>query len=99
VHTIHVAQEDVLRIAANDCSVVHCPRSNLRLQCGRMPLEAFLAAGVPVYLGTDSRASCPSLDIRDELEVAVALHHGKVSPEAIEAMLRRPLPYTVDEST
>src|SRR5690606_2287200 len=26
VHTIHVAQEDVLRIAANDCSVVHCPR-------------------------------------------------------------------------
>ncbi len=91
-HAIHVTQEDILTIAANECSVVHCPRSNLRLRCGRMPLEAFQVAGVPVYLGTDSRASSPSLDVREEMEVAVALHHGRVPPEAVEALLAQPLP-------
>lgn len=92
VHAIHVTAEDVLRIAANECSVAHCPRSNLRLQCGRMPLEAYLNAGVTVYLGTDSRASSPSLDVRGEVEVAAALHYGRVPPDEIEALVRQPFP-------
>jgi len=72
--------------------VVHCPRSNLRLRCGRMPLEQYLAQGVPVYLGTDSLSSSPSLDVFDELEVAAALHHDSVEPEAIERLIHQPMP-------
>jgi 5-methylthioadenosine/S-adenosylhomocysteine deaminase len=92
VHAIHVDDDDIQRIKASGASVVHCPRSNLRLRCGRIPLEKYLAHGVPVYLGTDSLSSSPSLNIFDELEVAVALHHDRVQPEAIEALLRQPLP-------
>jgi len=92
VHGIHVTAADIMRIAEHECAVVHCPRSNLRLQCGRMPLEAYLTAGVPVYLGTDSRASSPSLDVHDDLEVAMGLHYGRVAPEAIAALLHQPLP-------
>ena len=62
-----------------------------------MPLDAFLIAGVPVYVGTDSRASAPSLDVRDELDVAVALHHGRVPPEAVAALAARPWPPEPDE--
>jgi anti-anti-sigma factor len=91
-HAIHVSDDDIRRIKASGASVVHCPRSNLRLRCGRMPLEKYLAQGVPVYLGTDSLSSSPSLDVFDELEVAAALHYGKAQPEAIERMIHQPLP-------
>ena len=97
VHGIHVTAADIMRIAEHECSVVHCPRSNLRLQCGRMPLEAYLTAGVPVYLGTDSRASSPSLDVHDDLEVAMGLHYGKVAPESLAALIHRPLPFVDDD--
>jgi cytosine/adenosine deaminase-related metal-dependent hydrolase len=91
-HAVHVSDDDIRRIKASGASVVHCPRSNLRLRCGRMPLEKYLAQGVPVYLGTDSLSSSPSLDVFDELEVAAALHYGKVQPEAVERLIHQPLP-------
>ncbi len=90
-HAVQVSDDDIRRIKASGARVVHCPRSNLRLRCGRMPLEKYLARGVPVYLGTDSLSSSPSLDVFDELEVATALHHGKVQPEMLERLVHRPL--------
>jgi aminodeoxyfutalosine deaminase len=93
VHVVQVDDADIRRIQQSGSAVVHCPRSNLRLRCGRMPLEKFLAAGVPVYLGTDSLGSSPSLNVRDEIEVAVALHRGKVAPSDIEQLAHKPLPY------
>jgi cytosine/adenosine deaminase-related metal-dependent hydrolase len=83
VHAIHVTEEDVRTIASAGCAVAHCPRSNERLSCGRLPLECYLAAGVPVYLGTDSRASSPSLDVRDEVTFAQKRHAGLVAPEKV----------------
>jgi len=89
-HAIQVSDADIQKIKASGAQVVHCPRSNLRLQCGRMPLEKYLEQGVPVYLGTDSLSSSPSLNVFDELEVATALHYGKVQPEAIERLVHQP---------
>jgi cytosine/adenosine deaminase-related metal-dependent hydrolase len=90
-HVVQVDEDDIARIARSGSAVVHCPRSNIRLRCGRMPLERFLAAGVNVYLGTDSLASSPSLDVRDEIEFAAALHWDKVSPQEIEALAQKTL--------
>jgi anti-anti-sigma factor len=90
VHCVQVDTDDVKRIKASGSRVVHCPRSNLRLRCGRMPLEKFLAADVPVYLGTDSLGSSPSLNILDEMEVAVALHHGQVEAHEVERLVYTP---------
>jgi cytosine/adenosine deaminase-related metal-dependent hydrolase len=89
IHAVEVDDEDIRRIKASGCTVVHCPRSNLRLQCRRMPLEKYVEQGVPVLLGTDGLSSSPSLNVLDELEVAVALHHGKVKPEVIADMVPR----------
>ena len=94
VHCVEVSDEDVARIARAGASVAHCPRSNARLRCRRMPLEKFLAAGVPVALGTDSLASSPSLDVREEAEAAVTLHAGLVPPDTIRALLRASQPLT-----
>ncbi len=92
VHAIQVDDDDIRRIKAGGARVVHCPRSNVRLRCGRMPLEKYLNQGVPVYIGTDSLGSSPSLDIFDEVEFAVPLHYGKVAPEIIEKLVFQDMP-------
>ena len=92
VHAVQVTDDDIALIKKYGCTVVHCPRSNLRLQCGRMPLEKFLDAGIPIMLGTDSLASSPSLNVFEEVEIAAALHHGKVAPEKIVQMVHGVLP-------
>jgi anti-anti-sigma factor len=92
VHAVQVDDDDIRRIKASGSSVVHCPRSNLLLQCGRMPLEKYLEQGMPVYMGTDSLGSSPSLNVLDEVETAVALHWGKVEPEAITNLHYQEMP-------
>jgi aminodeoxyfutalosine deaminase len=92
IHTVQVSDEDIALIKKYGCTVVHCPRSNLRLRCGRMPLEKFLAAEIPVLIGTDSLASSPSLNIFEEMEVAHALHYGKIDPQQLVKMAHGKLP-------
>jgi cytosine/adenosine deaminase-related metal-dependent hydrolase len=92
VHAIHVTDMEIRTIADAGCAVVHCPRSNVRLSCGRMPLERFLFAGVPVYLGTDSRASSPSLDVRAEARFAQSLHSTVVDSEKVGELIHQSFP-------
>lgn len=91
IHAVHVDDDDIGRIAASGSRVVHCPRSNQRLHTGRMPLEQYLQQGVPVYLGSESLASTPSLDVRDDVAASVQLHSGLVAPEIIHALTEQPL--------
>ena len=61
VHCVDLDDEDVALLRASGVTVVLCPRSNAFIG-GRLPrLDALLAAGVPLAIGTDSLASCPSL--------------------------------------
>lgn len=88
VHMVQVDDDDLARVARSDARVLHCPRSNHLLSCGRMPLEHYIAAGVPVALGTDSLSSSPSLNVCDEAEFAVGLHDGHVSAEQVRGLLQ-----------
>lgn len=92
VHAVQVNDEEIAAIARARCTVVHCPRSNTLLSCGRMRMEAFLSAGVPVFLGTDSRVSSPGLDVRAEAAEAKKMHADKVDAGKIDAMLAPPNP-------
>jgi cytosine/adenosine deaminase-related metal-dependent hydrolase len=83
-HGVEVDEQDLASLARAGCAMVHCPRSNLRLGCGRMPLERYLEHGIVVALGTDSLASAPSLDLREELRAAGELHGERVSAQALQ---------------
>lgn len=74
VHGVHVDGDDLARMARAACAVAHCPRSNTRLLCGRMPYEAYRRAGVHLALGTDSLASSDSLSVWEEAAAAWSLH-------------------------
>lgn len=83
VHMVHVDEADVRAVQQAGCVVVHCPRSNEALSCGRFPWELYAKHGVEVALGTDSRASSPDLSVSAELAAARKLHGTRVSPRAL----------------
>ncbi len=83
VHMVAVDDDDVRLAHAAGCAVVHCPRSNASLGCGRFPWETYARHGVDVAFGTDSRGSSPDLDVVAEARAADALHGERASPRAI----------------
>ncbi len=81
VHGVQADDEDVALIQQKGCHVVLCPRSNATLEVGVAPVAAYLKAGVPLALGTDSMASASSLSLWDELAFAQAWFKGQASPQ------------------
>jgi cytosine/adenosine deaminase-related metal-dependent hydrolase len=90
IHAVHVDADDIQRIKTSGSRVVYCPRSNQRLRLGTMPLADYLAAGVPVYLGTESLASSPSLDVGEEV-VAAQAKQDNVDAAAIQDLAEQAL--------
>ena len=76
VHMTQLNQEEIDRVAAAGCQVVHCPESNLKLASGFCPVESLVSAGVNVALGTDGAASNNDLDMLGELRSAALLSKG-----------------------
>lgn len=83
IHMVHVTDEDVRDVQKAGCVVVHCPRSNEALKCGRFPWELYAKHGVSVALGTDSLGSSPSLSIEDEVKAAQTIHGNAASAQAL----------------
>jgi guanine deaminase len=52
-HAIHLSDRELARLVETGSRVAHCPASNLFIGAGIMPLARWLAAGLPLGLGTD----------------------------------------------
>jgi cytosine/adenosine deaminase-related metal-dependent hydrolase len=83
VHMIHVSNEDIATVEHNGCVVIHCPRSNVALGCGRFPWERYARQGATVAIGTDSRGSSPSLRVEDEVAAAKVLHGSRAGAQRL----------------
>jgi 5-methylthioadenosine/S-adenosylhomocysteine deaminase len=77
IHGVHLDAADLALLAAQECHVVHCPGSNMKLGSGIAPVAAMLDRGINVALGTDGAASNNRLDIMGEMRLASLL--GKVA--------------------
>lgn len=73
VHMTQVDTADIQLLLANNCSLVHCPQSNLKLASGFCPVDRLWQAGVNVALGTDGAASNNTLDVLLEMRSAALL--------------------------
>ena len=58
-------------------TIVHNPKSNLKLGSGLFPWRDFRVRGVQVALGTDGAASNNRLDMLDEARFASLVHKGR----------------------
>lgn len=79
-HAVHVAKDEIERMAADGTGVAHCPTSNMRLASGLAPVGRYLDAGVPVGLGVDGSASNDSSNMLAEVRQAMLLNRLAVSP-------------------
>ena len=70
VHATQLEPAEIDMLASAGASIVHCPRSNLKLASGICPVAALQKAGVNVALGTDGAASNNRLDLWAELQTA-----------------------------
>lgn len=86
VHGVHVGSTEIAIVAAAGSAVVHCPRSNALLGCGIAPVRAYLDAGVPMGLGSDSPASALDFDLWAEMRAALLLARaGAGRPDVLTA--------------
>lgn len=73
VHMTQVNDDDLALLVEHNCSVIHCPESNLKLASGFCPVERLWEAGVNVAIGTDGAASNNDLDLLGETRTAALL--------------------------
>ena len=74
-HAVHLADDEIARLAETRAVVAHCPASNLFLASGSMPLARYLAAGVRVGLGTDVAAG-PELSLFSVMRAGAATQNA-----------------------
>jgi 5-methylthioadenosine/S-adenosylhomocysteine deaminase len=86
VHATQLEPAEIELLATAGATVVHCPRSNMKLASGACPVAALRRAGVNVALGTDGAASNNRHDMWAEMQTAALL--GKLTagdPSAVPA--------------
>jgi 5-methylthioadenosine/S-adenosylhomocysteine deaminase len=73
-HGVWVSPDDIALLKKHGVGVAHNPESNMKLASGTAPVVRYLAAGVPVGLGTDGAASSNDLDMFEVMRFAALLH-------------------------
>ncbi len=76
VHCVHVDSMDLDVLQKNDVAIVNCPKCNAKLGMGIAPLAEFRDRGFRLGLGTDSPSSSNSMDMIDEMRIALLLQRG-----------------------
>lgn len=76
VHCVHVDSRDLDILEKNDVSIAHCPKCNAKLAMGIAPLQEFRRRSLRLGLGTDSPSSSNSMDVFDEMRIALFMQRG-----------------------
>lgn len=77
VHAVHLDSADIDLLSRYNCSIAHCPSSNMKLASGIAPVSTLEQRGLRIGLGSDGAASNNRLDLFQEMRQAALL--AKVS--------------------
>lgn len=73
-HAVWMTEEDIALIAETNTLICHNASSNLRLQSGIAPLNAFLKQGIKVAIGIDQAGINDDRDMLQEMRLVLNLH-------------------------
>ncbi len=76
-HAVWTDEAELSRIADGGHTIVHCPVSNRLLGNGALDLERLDAHAVRWVCGTDGLSSNYTLDLFEEMKIALFLHHSR----------------------
>lgn len=79
-HGIYINNDEILRLAASETGVAHCPSSNMRLASGIAPVRRYLAANLRLGLGVDGSASNDGSHLLAEARQAMLLTRLAAAP-------------------
>jgi cytosine/adenosine deaminase-related metal-dependent hydrolase len=89
-HAVWLTENEIERLAETGTCVCHNCSSNIRLQTGRAPVDALLAAGVPVAIGIDEAGINDDRDMIQEMRLVASVHrmpgHRHTGPGAAETL-------------
>jgi len=86
VHAIWVNDRDISAIKKHGSTISVNTQSHMKLASGIAPVQQFLAAGIPVGLGTDGCASNNDSDLFGEMDSTAKLHKvNTLDPTAMNA--------------
>jgi len=80
IHGIHLTQSELELLSDRPASVIHNPRSNMNNAVGAAQVEAMLAKGIKVGLGTDG-FGCDL--VGELLSASLLAHHATGDPTAL----------------
>lgn len=75
-HAIHSTEDELLRIRNAGHTLIHCPISNRLLGNGTLDLNRLKGMGIRFVCGTDGLSSNYTLNLFEEMKVALFIHHG-----------------------
>lgn len=84
-HAVHLSDEEISQIAAAGVNVAHCPASNARLGSGIAKISKMEDLNVNVSLGTDGAGSSETLDMFNEMKLAIMLSRAGNADTKINA--------------
>ncbi len=73
VHCVHISPQEIALLADTGVNVVHCPKSNMKLADGVMPILPMKHAGIPISVATDGCGSNDLLDMWEEMRAGAML--------------------------
>lgn len=72
-HCVWLDDDELQLLADRNVGVAHNPSSNMKLASGPAPVEAMIAAGIAVGIGTDGEKENNNLDMFEEMKIASLL--------------------------
>jgi 5-methylthioadenosine/S-adenosylhomocysteine deaminase len=85
-HCVWLSDNEIAILAQHKVGVAHNPISNMKLASGAAPIEAMLASGISVGLGTDGEKENNNLDMFEEMKVSSLLAKlSKLDAAALDA--------------
>ena len=87
-HAVQTNERELSLLKEGKHSVIHCPISNRLLGNGALDIDALESENIPMLLGTDGLSSNYTLNLFEEMKIALFMHSDKPLEQLAKKLLQ-----------